>query len=53
MKHKIFWDLEIQLGHPILSRRSDLVLINKNKRTCHRLYFTISAGHKVKMKENE
>ena len=29
--HKIFWDFEIQTDHQILTRRQDLLLINKKK----------------------
>ena len=33
--HKIPFDYEIQMNNLILVRRQDLVLINKEKRTCH------------------
>ena len=29
--HKILWDSEIQTDHEISARRTDLVIINKNK----------------------
>ena len=31
---KILWDFEIKTNHPVLTRRSDVVLIKKKKRTC-------------------
>ena len=32
--HKILWNFETQKDHPILVRRTELVLINKKKKTC-------------------
>ena len=37
--------------HQIQTRRPDLVLMTKKKRTYHPLDFTVPADHKVKMKE--
>ena len=51
--HKIFWDFEIQMAHQIPARTLDLVLINKKKRTCHLVAFTIPADHRMKIKESE
>ena len=33
--HGILWDFEVHTDHPIPARRQDLILIKKNKRTCH------------------
>ena len=43
-KHKILWDLIIEMDHSIMPRRSDLVLTNK-KKTCHQVDFTAPAKH--------
>ena len=51
--HKILWDFEIQTDHLITARRPDLVLINKEKRTCHIVDFAVPADHRVKLKEIE
>ena len=49
--HKSLWDFEIQTGHHISAKRSDLVLINKKKkkkkRTYHLVDFAVSADHGV------
>ena len=47
---KIHLNFEIQTDHLNLAWGPDFVLINKNKRTCHRVDFT---DHRVKLKENE
>ena len=52
--HKILWEFEIQLGHPIPTRIPDLILINnKKKRTCQQLDFAVPADRRVKIKESE
>ena len=54
--HKILLDLEIQTGHLILARKRDQVLINKKKKekkTYHRVDFTVPTDLRVKMKEKE
>ena len=48
--HKILWDSEIQTNHLNRARRPDLVLINKEKRTCHHMDFDVSG---VKIKESK
>ena len=50
--HKILWRIEIQMDHPILTKRSDLVLIIK-KRMCQLVDFTIHADLRITMKERE
>ena len=32
--HKVLWDFEIQMDHPVTTRRQDIVLINKKKIIC-------------------
>ena len=41
--HKILWDFEVQTDHIIPTRRSDLVLIDKKKRTSHLVDFAVPA----------
>ena len=50
---KILWDFEIQTGHLILARRPDQEIVNKEKRTCRIVDFTVPADHSVKLKDNE
>ena len=47
------WDFEIQTDHLISARQPYLVIINKKKRTCRIMDFTVPVVHRVKLKENE
>ena len=51
--HKLLGDFEIQTDHLISARRVDLIIINKKKRTYRIVDLAVSAGHKIKLKENE
>ena len=51
--HKLPWNVEIQTAHLILSRRPDLGMINKKKRTYQRVDFAVPADHIVKRKESK
>ena len=51
--HKLLWDFEIQTDHLIPDRRPDLVIVNKNKRSCLIVDFAVPADHRVKLKESE
>ena len=51
--HKLLWDFEMQTDQLIMARRPDLIIINKNERTCRILYFAFPADHIIKSKENE
>ena len=51
--HKLLWDFNIQTDHLILARRSDLMIINKQKRTCKIVDFAVPADHRIKLKECE
>ena len=44
--YKILRDFEIQMDHPILFRRPNLVLINKKKRNCHLMDFAVPIDHR-------
>ena len=50
---KILFDFEIKTNHSSHSRWPELVLVNRKRRTCQPLNFTISADHRVKLKQNE
>ena len=43
--HKIPWDTDIQIDHPILARRLDLVLINNKKGTYHWVELVVPADY--------
>ena len=50
--HKLLWDFDIHTDHLNSSRRPDLI-INKKKRTCKIVDFTVPADHRIKLKECE
>ena len=51
--HKLLWEFEIQTDHLISASRPYLVIINKKKRTCKIVDFSVPADHRVKLKESE
>ena len=51
--HKLLWDFDIHTDHLISTRRSDLTIINKKKRTCKIVDFAVPADHRMKLKECE
>ena len=53
--HKILWDFVMQTDHQISARRPDLVLINKKKRICHLVDFSVSidSSENKKRKQND
>ena len=51
--HKLVWDFEIQTDYPISPGRPDLIIINKEKKTCGIVDFAVPADHRVKLKESE
>ena len=46
--HKLLWDFNIQMDHLISSRRLDLMIINKKKKTCKIVDFAVPADNRVK-----
>ena len=52
-KYKVPRDFETKTDHQISARGPDLVIINKRKRTCRIVDFTVPADHRVKLTENE
>ena len=52
--HKLLWDFDLYTDHQISARRPDLIIImNKKKRTCKIVDFTVTADHRIKLKECE
>ena len=51
--HKLLWDFTIQMDHLIPARRPDLIILNKKKRNCKIVDFTVPADHRINMKEFE
>ncbi len=51
--HKLLWDFDIQTDHLISTRRPDLIIINKKKRTFKIVDFAIPADYRIKLKECE
>ena len=51
--HKPLWDFDIHTNHLISTRRPDLIIINKKKRTCKIVDFAVTADHRIKLKECE
>ena len=50
---KVFRDFEIQTDHLISARWSDLLIVNRKKKTCQIVDFAIPADHRIKLKESE
>ena len=46
-------DFDIHTDHLISARRSDFIIINKKKRICKIVNFTVLADHRIKLKECE
>ena len=51
--HKLLWDSDIHTDHLSSTRRPDLIIINKKKRTCKIVDFAVPADHRIKLKECE
>ena len=51
--HKLLWNFEIQIDHPIAATRTEIVLINKKKRTCYLVDLDVAADYRMKMKERQ
>ena len=51
--YKLLWDFDIHTDHIISTRRPDLIIINKKKRTCKIVDFAVPADHRLKLKECE
>ena len=49
--HKLLWDFDVKPDHLISARRSDLIIINKKKRTCKIVDFAVPADYRIKLKE--
>ena len=52
--HKLQWGFDINTDHLILTRRPDLIIINKKKkRICKIVDFAAPADHRIKLKKCE
>ena len=51
--HKLLLDFDKQTDHLISARKSDLIVINKKKRTRKIGDFAVPADHRIKLKESE
>ena len=51
--HKVLWNFDIQKDHLIPTKRPDLVMVNKKKRTCLIMDFVVPRSHRLKSKEND
>ena len=53
--HKLLWEFDIKTDHLISDRRQELMIKKnkkkKQKRTCKIVDFTVSADHRLKLKE--
>lgn len=45
----MLWDLNIQTGRVIETRIPDLVVVDKDKRNCQIIYFTVQMRKKINM----
>ena len=45
--HKILWDFSIQNDHVIESRRPDLVVTDKKRRTCKIIEFAVPGDSRI------
>ena len=51
--YKFLWDYKIQTDHLFSVRKSDPVIIHKNKRNCHQVDFDDLGADQVKKKESK
>ena len=51
--HKLLWDFNIQTDQLIPVRRPDLIIINKKKRICKIVDFSVLADHRINLKQCE
>ena len=51
--YKILWNFSIQTDHVIKVRRLDLVVVDKNSRTCKTIDFAIPGDSRIEEKEKE
>ena len=49
--HKILWNFEIETDHLVLTRRPNLVTVNKKENLPNRVLF-VPADHNIKLKES-
>ena len=49
--YKILWDFSIQTDHVIEARRPDLVVVDKKRRTCKVIDFTLPGDSRIEEEE--
>ena len=52
-KCKILWDFTIQTDHYITARRPDIVVVDKDKKTCQLIYVACPGDKRVKEKDDK
>ena len=51
--HKLLWDFDIQMDFLMSAWRTDLIIINKEQKTCKNVDFSLPADNRIKLKECE
>ena len=51
--HKLLWDFDIHTDYLISAKKQDLIKINKRKRICKIVDFSVPAYYRIKLKECE
>ena len=51
--HKLLRGFDIKTDPKILTRKPDIIIINKKERTCRIVDFAVPADYRIKIKENE
>ena len=51
--HKLQWEFDIHTDQLISTRRPDLIIINKKKRTFKIVDFAVPTDHRIKLREYE
>ena len=50
---KLLWDFHIHTDNQISTRRPDLIIMNKKKRSCKIVDFAVPTDHGIKLKASE
>ena len=51
--HKILWDFSIQTNHVVETRRPDLIVVDKKKRSCKIIDFAVPGNSTIEEKEKD
>ena len=52
-KLKILWDFTVQTDHIVEARRPDMMIIDKEKKSCLIVDFAVPSDHRIEIKERE